>query len=50
MGDRIRVANSECRPEERPIEVRRYLAARAFERWRRGLLELRPEDYRQNDK
>lgn len=37
IGDRIKIS---VPPSERSIAVRRTLAARAFERWRLGLLEV----------
>lgn len=37
IGDRIAISTP---PAERSIEVRRVLAARAFERWRIGKLDV----------
>jgi hypothetical protein len=37
VGDRIKIG---APPAERSLEIRRVLAARAFERWRTGRLEI----------
>jgi hypothetical protein len=39
IGDRIKIATP---PAERSLEARRALAARAFEKWRLGLLDIEP--------
>lgn len=41
VGDRIKIA---VPPEERSIEIRRMLAARAFEKWRTGRLDVPDAD------
>lgn len=37
IGDRIKISTP---PAERSLEVRRVLAARAFEKWRTGKLDV----------
>jgi len=42
IGDRVKVIAPP--PTERPIEMRRVLATRAFEHWRMGRLKIRYPD------
>jgi len=48
IGDRVRIGDSRP-PAERPIELRRVLAARAFEHWRTGRLQVTPPDNGRGD-